>query len=66
MRKVIASQWYRVDKSCGELLAVNHVNVLRAAQGYFNNPSEVIKTGRFQTDFAIYARGDMLMDDEKE
>ena len=64
-RKVIAHQWYRVDKSDGRLLAVNSVNVLRAAQGHFDNVPAVLTSGRFSTPFAIYSRGDLLTERER-
>lgn len=66
MRQVIAHQWYRIDKGDGSLLAVNGVAVLRAAQGSYTNPAEVIKQGRFATPFAIYSRGDQLTERERE
>lgn len=66
IRQVINSQWYRVDKSDGRLIAVNGVNVLRAAQGNFTSAQEVIATGRFQTAFAIYSRGEQLTETEKQ
>lgn len=66
MRQVIAHQWYRVDKADGSLLAVNAVNVLRAAQGSYITPQEIISLGRFSTPFAIYSRGDKLQDNERE
>jgi protein-disulfide isomerase-like protein with CxxC motif len=69
MRDVIAHQWYRVDKSTGKLLAVNAKEVLKYAMKAFRNPTAAaaaIKTaGRFQTDFAIYSRGDKLTPSER-
>ena len=65
MRKVVASQWYQVNKQNAQLLAINRLQVARAAYAFFNRPVEVIKTGRFQTPFAIYSRGELLTDSEK-
>jgi hypothetical protein len=64
MRAVIAHQWYRIDKADGSLLAVNAAAVVRAALGSFTT-ADVIKTGRFQTPYAIYSRGDLLTDEER-
>jgi hypothetical protein len=65
MRQVIATQWYRIDKSDGSLLAVNQLAVARAAMGSFDNASEVIKAGRFVTAFAIYSQGQYLTEMER-
>lgn len=59
-----APQWYRIDKSNGQITASSGVNVWRAAQGYFEKPQEVIASGRFQTPFCIYSRGDLMRDEE--
>lgn len=58
--------WLRIDKADGFITPVGGVNVLRAAQGSFDNAAAVIATGRFQTPFAIYSRGDMLTEDERK
>ena len=60
-----AETWYRIDKSTGAICASSGGNVRRAAKASFNLPAEVLKTGRFQTHFAIYAREDMLTDSER-
>lgn len=65
IRAVIADQWYRVDKGDGKLLAVNAMNVARAAADAFKRPVEAVGGGRFQTTFAIYSQGKHLTDEEK-
>ena len=61
-----SQSWLRIDKQDGCITPVGGVNVFRAAQGSYDKPSEVISTGRFQTSFAIYSRGDMLTAEEKQ
>jgi len=61
---MIASQWYRIDKGDGKILAVNSVNVLRAASGAYKAPNQAINAGRFSTPFAIYTRGDRATEEE--
>ncbi len=65
MREVIADRWYRVDKTTGALGTVTQATVARAAGAWFDNPADVTTTGRFQTAFAIYSRGDLLTDAER-
>jgi hypothetical protein len=56
--------WYRIDKESGHIAVSSGVNVLRAAQGSFKRPNQVIATGRFQTQWAYYATGDKLTPEE--
>lgn len=53
----IGSQWYRIDKTNGEILAVAAKAVDQAASHYYVNAGEVSGTGRFSTPFAIYSLG---------
>ncbi len=65
-RKVIMNQWYRIDKSEGTIYAVSPRHVMIQASDNFRNAVDVVKTGRFQTSFSIYARGDKVTDSELE
>jgi hypothetical protein len=57
-------KWYRIDKSNGEIAHVGQVKAEAAARGHYDRPAEVLKTGRFQTPFAIYALGTSITEDE--
>lgn len=59
-----AGIWYRIDKATGQIAVSSGVNVVRAAQGSFKNPNQVIATCRFQTPFAYYSTGDKLTMEE--
>lgn len=59
-----AGIWYCIDKGTGKIAVSNSVNVVRAAQGSFKNPNQVIATCRFQTPFAYYSTGDNLTPEE--
>lgn len=62
------ANWYRVDKSNGEVKLVvdADVNVRRAASGAYAKPAEAMASGRFVTTFAIYTRADQMTADERE
>jgi len=62
---ILADEWYRVDKGDGAVTPVEGPAVLRAARGAFRSPNHALATGRFQTTFAIYSRGEQLTEAER-
>jgi hypothetical protein len=48
------SQWYRIDKSNGQITKTFPADALRAARGSFHNAAAAVASGEFQTPFAVY------------
>ncbi len=64
MTVATADRWFRVDHSDGTITSMDMDGVIRAACSAFKYPEQAIKTGRFRTNFAIYATRDLLASDE--
>lgn len=57
-------EWFRIDKANGRIELTATMNILHHAKDRYSDPEAVIRSGRFQTPYAIYTTRAMLQPGE--